>query len=90
LYTVIVIWIKYDQDREVKLTSLSLTLDLQNVPFKFETGIIAKEPLVKSNMDCLNAVMTYFADISRNVSEESNASKIICVGGARTRSVREI
>jgi len=54
-------------------------------------GVIAKEPLVKSNPECVNAVVSYFADsAATNISEDSKASKVICFGGFGSKFVSEI
>jgi len=90
LYTAIINWIKYDQSRQNEFVSLFLTLDLQNVPSKFVASTIAKEPLVKLNNDCINAVVSYFADRTLNIREATTASKILCIGGEKTKSVSEI
>ena len=92
-------WIKHDQHREADFPALFLSLNLQKLPFEFVTGKVAKEPLVQTNNDCLNALVSYFSDkptvfFGNSDSAETpheKASKMLCVGEAdNNKSVSEI
>ena len=76
LYTAVISWFKHDQTRE--FSSLFLALQLQRLPFQFVREV-AKEPSVKQNNDCLNAVVPYLTRPKNDVEEEREASNIFCV-----------
>ena len=90
MYTVVIDWIKHDQNRVAEFSSLFLTLDLKKFPSEFVANTIAEEPLVKGNIECLNAVVFYYTDRERNLKTNSKATKILCVGGRCTSSVSEV
>ena len=48
---------------------------------------VINEPLIKSNVDCFNVVVSHMAV---RMEKKSKASKILCVGGNRFASVSEV
>jgi len=90
LYTAIINWIKYDQNRKNEFSSLFLILDLKKLSHDFIAGTVVKEPLVKMNNDCLNAVVSYLVRNTCCTNEEKIASKILCIGGKGSKSVAEV
>ena len=81
LYAASINWINFDQNRETEFSSLFLSLDLEKFPSEFVADVIAEEPLVQVNVDCLNAVVLYLADKMKVMKTDEKASKILCVGG---------
>ena len=90
LYTAVIDWIKHDQNRKAELLSLFVTLDLEKCPFEFVADIIVEEPLVNTNNDCLNAVVSYLVNRMRKIKMKSRAWKILSVGGNKSKSVLEV
>ena len=88
LYAAVINWIKHDQNREVEFSSLFLSLDLQKISSDFVTDTIAQEPLVKHSRECLNAVVFYL--VNRMSDVKTKASKILCMGGDKSKSVSEV
>jgi len=89
LYTGIINWIKYDQNRENEFATLFLTLDLQKFPHDLVLDEVAQEQWVNKNIDCLQSVVSYFVHKSTCTNEEKN-SKILCIGGEGSKSVSVI
>ena len=98
LYDALLNWTKHDQNRDADFPALFLNLNLQKLSFKFMTCKVANEPLVKANIDCLNALVSYFSDNSTGFAGNSadtkvtneKASKILCIGGVDSKSVSEV
>ena len=88
IYTAIVTWINYDENRDGEFSSLFLTLDLHNLSTEFVAGTIATEPLVNNSKKCLRAVVSYFAETA--IKKHDHFSKILCVGGNKNNSVFEV
>ena len=90
LYTATINWVKHDQNHEKQFPSLFLSLNLKNIPFQFLANVIAKETLITTDMVCLNAVVSCFADAANKSSQEEKLSAILCVGGLDQKSVVEV
>ena len=90
LYSGMMNWVKHDRNRESEFSSLFLTLELGKLSGEFMINTVINEPLIKSNVDCLNAVVSYMAVRIEKTEEEKKASKILCVGGEKIKSVLEV
>ena len=86
LYLAIVGWIEHDGNREAEFPKLFLTVHLEKFPSKYVANVIAKEPLVKESKECLNAVVSYYANREKDVK----VSNLFCVGGDESKSVSEV
>ena len=88
IYKAIINWTQHEESRKVDFIQLFFELDLQQLSLQF-LKVIAKEPLVKSNSNCLNAIIkTTFAKLEPEDSR--NLSKILCVNGRDQKSVFEV
>ena len=88
VYKAIINWTQHEENRKADFAQLFLKLDLQQLSLQF-LKVIAKEPLVKSNPNCLNAIITtIFAKLEPEDSR--NLSRILCVNGLGRKSVFEV
>ena len=88
VYKAIINWTQHEENRKADFIQLVFELDLQQLSLQF-LKMIAKEPLVKSNPNCLNAIITtIFAKLEPDDSR--NPSKILCVNGRGQKSVFEV
>ena len=82
LYTAIVTWVKHHQTREAEFPSFFLILELSKMSVDFVLDTVAQEPLVKSNIACLNVAFSYLsAKIRHSQNQQNKATKILCFGG---------
>ena len=88
VYKAIINWTQHDENRKADFVQLFLELDLQQFSLEF-LKVIAKEPLVKSNPNCLNSIITtVFAKLEPDDSR--NPSRILCVNGRDQKLVFEV
>ena len=90
IYTAVIDWVKHDQNREINFSSLFLTLDLKKFPCELVADIVSEEPLVKGSKKCLNALVSHYAAKERSTRAKPETSKILCVGGSRTKFVSDV
>ena len=88
VYKAIVNWTQHEESRKADFAQLFLELDLQQFSLKF-LDLVTKEPLVKSNLSCLNAVITTVFEKLKPDSLQ-NPSKILCVNGLDPKSVLKV
>ena len=89
VYTAIIIWVQNQQNRSAEFLSLFLLLDLQKLSSNFILDTIAEEPLVQASNSCLNAMLSCLK--TRNAQQQqSKASKILCVGRTKNKTLIEI
>ena len=88
VYKAIINWTQHDESRKADFAQLFLELDLEQFTLKC-LEMIAKEPLVNSNLSCLNAVITTVFTKLKPCGLES-PSRILCVNGVGPRSVFEV
>jgi len=80
LYRSILNWTQEDEGRKVDFVELFVHLDLQKLSIKFLEDVVAKEPLVKENLECLRIVLSsIFAKLKCESRDESKCTKILCV-----------
>ena len=84
LYTAAVNWIKFDENREMEFSSLFLCLDLTEFLLEFVTDTVTEEQLVKQNVDCLNAVVSYLVNKIKNMNRDQKESRLLSVGGGKS------
>ena len=91
LYMAIVSWISTNREnRKFEFTSLFQLIDLSKLSTQYLKEDVSKEPLVKQNADCLNAVLAAFFQSSKpNDQSENNLSRILCLGGNQQYAVME-
>ena len=88
IYNSILSWMQQKDDKNNDFPELFLCLDLKAFSFQFLEEVISKEPLVKDNNDCVNAVMLcIFAKLK---VDDSNLLKILCVNGINDYSVSDV
>ena len=95
IYNCILSWTQQKESRAVDFPELFLCLDLKVLSIQFLEEVVSAEPLVKDNIDCVNAVMlSVFAKLkgAHSVShlKDSKLMKILCVNGYGGFSVSEV
>ena len=81
-------WTQQKESRKESFPELFLRLNLKALSLQFLEEVGSREPLIKDNNDCLNAVMlSIFAKLKVN---DSNLLKILCVNGVNDYSVSEV
>ena len=89
LYSAIISWVQNQQNRSAAFSSLFLLLDLEKLSSNFMLDTIAEEPLVQASNSCLNAVLSCLK--TKNAKQQqSKASKILCVGRTKNKTLIEI
>ena len=89
VYTAIINWVQNQQNRNAEFSSLFLLLDLQKLSSNFILDTIAEVPLVQASNSCLNAVLSCLK--TKNAQQQqSKASKILCVGRTKNKTLIEI
>ena len=88
LYNSILSWTQQKESRKVDFAKLFLRLDFKALSLSFLEEMVSKEPLVKENVDCVNAVMlSIFAKLK---VDDSKQLKILCVNGINDFTVFEV
>ena len=98
IYSAIIKWVQRDESREQNFTTLFLHLKLHQIPMQYLEEVVMKEPLVRNNSICLNAVIACFFQKFRDFTLNDAAvpvdritnSRILCIGGFKKKSVLEI
>ena len=106
IYKAILNWVKHDDNRKSDFPELFAKINLHKLPSEFVAKEVAKENLVKNDLNCSNTVMLYFASkascfeiktdsggnrsTSNTNDAKANHSKIIRIGGTRSKSVAEV
>ena len=87
IYEATITWIRQDEaNRKCELPRLLSLINLHQVSCEFLENVVATDPLVKENNECLNAVMVVLARQLKNMRLKEKSSKIISIGGFYTRS----
>ena len=82
IYEAILKWLRYDQaNRKSEFSRLFLLLNLNKLSCDYLQDVVAFDPLVKENNNCLNAVMSAFAKQFRAMRFRESGSKLISVAG---------
>ena len=83
IYDAIKSWIHHDKrNRKTKLCDLLLLIDLQKLPSDFLEDVVATDPLVKNDNECLKTVMSAITKQFKEMRLRKRGSKLISVGGA--------
>ena len=106
VYKAILSWIQHDDNRKSDFPELFEKINLHKLPSDFVADEVAKETLVKSDLNCSNAVMSYLAckvKISNTKTRfgrdqleptarntNANQSKVIRIGGEGSKFVAEV
>ena len=92
IYTAIRSWISHDKpNRKSAFRDLLLLIDLQKLPSDFLEDVVATDPLVTENVDCINAVTSAITKQFKEIRQKECGSKLISVGGfANPRKVMVI
>ena len=87
IYEATITWIRQDEaNRKCELPRLLSLINLHQVSCEFLENVVATDPLVKENNECLSAVMVVLAGQLKNMRLKEKNSKIISIGGFYTRS----
>ena len=87
IYEATVTWIRQDEaTRKCDFPRLLSLINLHQVSCEFQEDVVATDPLVKENNECLNAVMAVLKKQLKNLRLREKGSKIISIGGFYTRA----
>ena len=82
IYDAITSWIRHDElNRKNKAGYLLTLIDLHQLPSDFLEDVVATDPLVKENVDCLNAVTSAITKQFKEMRLREKESNLISVGG---------
>ena len=90
MYKAVLNWVKHDDDRKQYFALLFLTFDLCKFSDEFIEDEVAVEPLVKENIECVNAILERLIRKPKNTRKKANAPKILSVGGENNSSILEV
>ena len=90
MFKAVLNWVKHDEDRKQYFASLFFTFDLSKFSNEFIEDEVADEPLVKENIECINATVERLISKSKEQRKKANAPKILSVGGENCNSTLEI
>ena len=79
VYNAILSWTQEDERRKIDFNKLFRFVNLPSLSIKFLEEVAYKEPLVKENNDCLNALS--LGSFARLKSDRQKVDKILCVNG---------
>ena len=84
------VWVKHaEETRKSAFSSLFHTINLYKLAFEFLEDVVATDPLVRDQTDCLKSVITVMAQNFKTAREQS-CNHIICVGGNSLGSVDKL
>ena len=85
IYKAIERWIQHDEiERKKELPNFLLLLDLQKFPCDFLEDVVAEDPLIKDNVDCVKAIMSAIKKQFKDMRQRRNNSKVISFAGDET------
>ena len=86
-YKALTNWIRHDQtNQKVDLLEVLLMVDLQKLSCDFLEDVVANDPLIQKNADCLNAVMSAITKKFKEMRQKESSTKVISLGGWQTGS----
>jgi len=81
IYDAIMRWIRHNKaSRKIELPTLLSLIDLHKLPSDFLEDVVAVDPLVKKNFQCLSKVMPAITKQLKKMRLREHGSKFICVG----------
>ena len=90
IYKVISSWIRHDElNRKNEIRKLLLLVDLHKMPSDFLEDVVATDPLVKDDNECLKTVTSAIIKQFQEMRQKERRSKLISVGG-RAGQVRKL
>ena len=92
IYETIINWIRHDEaNRKNELPSVFMLLDFDKLPSDFLEDIVASNPLIRENVECLNTVTSAISKQFKEMRLRERGSKLISIGGTATpRKVVEV
>ena len=83
IYDAIIGWIRHDEsNRKNAICELLLLVDLHKLPSDFLEDVVATDPVVNDNNECLKTVMSAITKQFKEMRLRERGSKLISVGGA--------
>ena len=76
VYKAILNWVQYDDNRKPDFPELFEKIDLSKVPTDFVAKEVAEETSVKNDLNCSNAVMSYFASRASRSEKKTILDKV--------------
>ena len=82
IYDALIGWIRHDESKRKNATrELLLLVDLHKLPCNFLEDVVATDPVVNDNNDCLKTVMSAITKQFKEMRLREQKSKLISVGG---------
>ena len=82
IYAAIRSWIRHDEsNRKNAIRELLLLIDLHQLPNDFLEDVVATDPLVKDDNECLKSVTSAITKQFKEMRQKERGSKLISVGG---------